>query len=226
MAWLLVQVDSKLKKIAVSGGTSVSLCDVVWIFGAAWFPDNTIVYSDVFKGIMRVSANGGTPEILVKGMTAFPQLLPDGKSLLFTGSSSKSQYGIFVQDLITGKRKELLAGGFAQYLPTGHLVYTLGNNLYAVPFKLDTREVKGGPVPVIEDLNYCYAVSDLGTLAYVSGEATRAARSKRTLVWVDRKGNEEPLHAPPNNYRLPKISPDGTKVALTVTLEDDREDKQ
>jgi Tol biopolymer transport system component len=40
------------------------------------------------------------------------------------------------------------------------------------------------------------------------------APPQRTLVWVDRKGKEEPLPAPPKYYRMPKISPDGTKVAL------------
>ena len=39
---------------------------------------------------------------------------------------------------------------------------------------------------------------------------------QRTLVWVDRKGKEEPIAATPNDYRTPRISPDGTKVALTV----------
>jgi hypothetical protein len=37
-----------------------------------------------------------------------------------------------------------------------------------------------------------------------------------TLVWVDRSGKEEPLAAPPNSFDSPRISPDGTKVALQV----------
>jgi Tol biopolymer transport system component len=41
----------------------------------------------------------------------------------------------------------------------------------------------------------------------------------RTLVWVDREGNEEPLGAPPNVYRQPDISPDGTKVALAANID-------
>jgi Tol biopolymer transport system component len=43
-------------------------------------------------------------------------------------------------------------------------------------------------------------------------------------VWVDREGREEPLNAPLNNYRYPKISPDGASVALTVVA--DRTDIQ
>jgi Tol biopolymer transport system component len=40
---------------------------------------------------------------------------------------------------------------------------------------------------------------------------------QRTLVWVDRKGKEEPLAAQPNDYRSPRISHDGTKVGMTIS---------
>jgi dipeptidyl aminopeptidase/acylaminoacyl peptidase len=38
---------------------------------------------------------------------------------------------------------------------------------------------------------------------------------QRSLVWVDRKGKEEPISAPTNAYSNLKLSPDGTRVALT-----------
>jgi hypothetical protein len=64
------------------------------------------------------------------------------------------------------------------------------------------------------------AVSDAGTLVYIpattSAAPEGASASGRTLVWVDRKGKEEPLAAPLNLYRFPKIPPDGTRVALGV----------
>ena len=40
----------------------------------------------------------------------------------------------------------------------------------------------------------------------------------RTLWWVDRNGNEERIPAPPKMYKTANISPDGTKVALTVGM--------
>ena len=102
------QTDNKLKKIAVGGGTPVVLCDVSYLFGAIWYADNTIVYSDVGKGIMRISANGGTPQILLRGSTLSPQLLPDGKSVLFTAAFGPPF--VAVQQLASGKRKELFPG--------------------------------------------------------------------------------------------------------------------
>ncbi len=211
------QADRKLKKIATSGGAPVALCDVTWVFGAIWYPDNTIVFSDVTKGVMRVSANGGNPETLITGMTAAPQLLPDGKSVLFTNVTAAPVYRIFLQPLASGKPRELFAGAAAVYLPTGYLVYWLENNLYAVPFDLDTLEVKGGAVPIVEGvIQPIYAVSNSGTLVYIPGTTSAAASDQRTLVWADRNGKEEPLAAPPNSYAYPKISPDGTRVALSV----------
>ena len=41
-----------------------------------------------------------------------------------------------------------------------------------------------------------------------------AQAAPRTLVWVDREGREEPLGAEPHAYMTPRLSPDGTRVAL------------
>jgi serine/threonine-protein kinase len=194
----------------------VTLCDVVSeVYGAVWYPDNRILFADATKGILSVSAEGGTPELLVKGISITPQLLPDGKSILFTDVSSQP-YRIVVQALKSGERKELFAGGGAQYLPTGHLVYWLQNNdnLFAVPFDLAKFEVGGAPVPVVEGVGVS-VLSDSGTLVFIPYRRAAAAPG-RTLVWVDRTGKEESLEVPPNMYLYPRISPDGTKLALSI----------
>ena len=54
-------------------------------------------------------------------------------------------------------------------------------------------------------------VASDGTLAYVSGGVAGASR---TLVWVDRQGRETPIPAPPRAYVYPRLSPDGTRVAV------------
>jgi serine/threonine-protein kinase len=215
--------DNKLKKIAISGGAPVTLCDVSLVVGANWDTDDKIVYEDYPIGISCVSANGGTPEVLLKEANPMlPQLLPDGRSLLFT--SGPTPYKIVIQSLQSGERKELFAGDTARYISTGHIIYGFGNNLLAVPFDLKTLKVTGGPIPVVQgvwraagDRAPHYAVSDSGTLVYMSGSTSAASPAQRTLVWVDRKGKEVPIAAPPNDYNFPNISPDGTKVALAIS---------
>jgi serine/threonine protein kinase len=214
------QADNKLKKIPISGGAPVTLCDVTWVYGANWYEDNTIVYSDVLAGIKRVSSNGGNSETLIEVPSACPQLLSDGKSIIFTDILTAPAYRIMGQFLDSGERKELFPGDSARYLPSGQIVYSLDSNLYAVPFDPDTLEVMGGPVPIIEGVIQ-EAISDSGTLIYIPGTINPDASGtgvtpQSTLVWVDRKGNEVPLPASSNDYQSLKISPDGTKVAVSM----------
>jgi serine/threonine protein kinase len=239
------QSDRKLKKVAISGGAPVALYDGGPLFGgASWDSAETIVYSDILSGgIKRISANGGTPESLIKasitnikeiGVPITPQMLPDGENLLFTSlfdQNAPDTHQIVIQSLKSGERKVLFKGGIAtRYLPTGHLLYVLANNnsgsLFAMPFNLDKLRVTGGPLPVLEGL-IAGAISNSGTLVYVSqpkiaaeskseAVAKGAASSGGTLVWVNRQGKEELLEAEPNEYGFFKISPDGTRVALTV----------
>ncbi len=80
----------------------------------------------------------------------------------------------------------------------------------------------GDPVQVVDDLAMAggaaeYSVSRAGTLLYVS--ALRSERP-RGLVWVDRHGHESPISAPPRVYSEPRLSPDGTRVALTIRDQD------
>jgi Tol biopolymer transport system component len=219
--------DRQLKKIGISGGAPVTLCSVMQPLGAWWNADDTIIYGQYpVSPIMRVSANGGTPEALIQpeaGLSIFPQVLPDGKSVLYTSSFSANQGRIMVQQFKSGEPKELFPGSMARYLPTGHIIYRLpnDNNLYAVAFDIDRLEVTGGHVPIVEGM-VVGAVSEAGTLAYIPGTSSSGASgNERTLVWVDREGNEESLGAPPNDYGYPKISPEGTRVALTVGGDND-----
>jgi len=224
----LSSTDNKLKKIATSGGTPVTLADVddVVFATANWNADGTIVYSSN-KGILRISSNGGAPEQLIKQVenapnTNEPQILPDGKSVLFSSVETLLPK-IKVQSLKSGESKELLQGYSAKYLPTGHIVYGSGNSLFAIRFDINALEVIGGPVSVVDGIlrNVTviqYAVSDSGTLVYIPATASdNTQSSQRTLVWVDRKGKEELLAAQPDDYGQPQISPDGTRVAMTVS---------
>jgi serine/threonine protein kinase len=218
--------DRQLKKISISGGASVTLCSISQgeLVGASWSANDTILFGQFPGDIMRVSANGGTPESLIKAKSIasiFPHVLPDGKSVLFTDTAGGGQARVMVQSLETGEAKELFAGETVGYLPTGHIVFGLpnDNNLFAVPFDVDTLEVKGGAVPIVEGVlgnGHQCAFSDAGTLVYIPGTTTAAESPKQTLVWVDMNGKEEPIAAPPNTYSQPKISPDGTRVALAV----------
>ena len=89
----------------------------------------------------------------------------------------------------------------------------------AQPFDADRLELKGDAIPMAEGVQFnsgtgkaAVSVSASGVLAYRLVQS--AAQNK--LVWVDRKGTEQPLAAPPHAYRNPRLSPDGQRVAVTI----------
>jgi serine/threonine-protein kinase len=83
-------------------------------------------------------------------------------------------------------------------------------------------EVMGGEFPVVEGVARAgitgsanYGIADTGMLAHVVG-SEGGITEERSLVWVDRNGNEESLGIRSGAYRYPRISPDGTNLALTI----------
>jgi hypothetical protein len=129
--WIGYYSRGKLKKIAVNGGAPSSLCDAPSVLGAWWSEDNTIAYGQFVGDIMRISATGGTPESIVKanfGSLADPQILPDGKSILYTLYAGPAEQKIMVRSVKSGETKELFPGFGARYVPTGHILYMLPNN--------------------------------------------------------------------------------------------------
>jgi serine/threonine-protein kinase len=234
--WVGFWQDGQLKKVSMTGGAAVSLCaarNPPW--GATWAADNTILYGQGGDGIWRVSGTGGKPENVVKveaeQVAHGPQLLPGGDAVLFTlarnGDWETAQ--IVAESLETGRRHVILEEGTdARYVPTGHLLYALGDTLLAVPFDVERLAVTGGPVPLVEGVGRApggltgaahFAVSSDGALVYVPTDAL--GEQLRTLVWVDRQEREEPLKAPPYPYFDPRLSPDGTRVALDRSDEED-----
>jgi dipeptidyl aminopeptidase/acylaminoacyl peptidase len=57
-----------------------------------------------------------------------------------------------------------------------------------------------------------FAIAPTGTLVFIPGTTAEP----RQLLWVDRNGSEERLAAPPRAYQSPRISPDGTKIAVNA----------
>ncbi|MDA2937576.1 protein kinase, partial [Acidobacteria bacterium AH-259-A15] len=230
--WVGFYAGGQLKKVSISGGAPVTLCEASNPYGASWGPDDTILFGQGPEGIWQVSGAGGTKEVLIsldstkKESAHGPQILPGGKAVLFTLGSGPSwdDAQIVVQSLETGERQVLISGGRdARYLPTGHLLYAREGTLLALPFDVARLEVTGGPVPLIEGIRQAnpdvtgvahFSFSGLGSLVYVPDIG---AETKHTLVWVDRQGQEEPLAAEPRRYGNPQLSPDGARLAIRVT---------
>jgi serine/threonine-protein kinase len=228
--WVGFLSTSEIKKIAVSGGPAITVCEFSGVpRGASWGDDNTITFAvnGPTGGLWRVSADGGKAERLLPaegGSYGFPSVLPGGRAVLFTveqgGQQANTQ--VAVVDLRNGARKTLIpAASSAEYVESGHLVFGSGGSLRAVRFDVGRLEVLGESVQLAEKVFVKpggatdYALTRGGALAYVTAES--GTPLPRSLVWVDRKGREEPLDMPQRLYGAPRISPDGTSVAISIT---------
>ena len=200
---------TQLKKVSVSGGAPVTLADVpANPTGASWGADDMILYGQP-DGIWQVPGASGTPELLIpvdEGERIHgPQMLPGGEWVLFTVATtgtSRDEAQIVVQSVTTRERTVLIAGRDGRYLPTGHLVYSLNSVLFAVPFDVGSRQVTGGPVPLVEGVREAastgaaqFSVSTTGSLVYIPGSG--GGTTVVTLTWVSRDGIEERIPAPP-----------------------------
>jgi serine/threonine-protein kinase len=220
--------DLTMRKVSVAGGPPISITRIGReMLGATWGPDGTIVFAanEVGTGLQRISAEGGQPTTLTTPhreggelMHAWPALLPGGRKVLYTIRGNNG-FRIGALDLETGKQKILVQSGTnPRYAPSGHLVYAVENTLRAVRLDVERLEVQGDSVPVLEGVltkglgGASFDIASDGTLVYVSG----ANFAPRRLVWVNRNGTREPIPAPLRSYVAPRLSPDGSRAAVSV----------
>jgi len=233
--WLGFWSDGKLMKVPAEGGIPAPLGDVLRPFGATWGDDNSIVFSSKSEsGLVKVSANGGEPEILTsfdrerqESGHRLPHFLPDGKGVLFTVVRHPWDLQPRVAVLEPTKRQWrylLEDAADARYVASGHVVFLRQGKLMAVPFDLDRRILTGQPVPVITSImqtlntnsaaNYTGAgqlsISDSGWLVYAPGGIV--PEPENSLVWVDQKGVEQHITSLRAEFTGARLSPDGRWV--------------
>ena len=163
-------------------------------------------------------------------------MLDHGHTILFTVASAQrggdrwDQGQIVTHTVGSAERKVVLRGGSAgRYVPTDHLAYMAGETLVVVPVDRTLR-VRGGPVPIIDGVRRfsagigspvaSFGFSANGSLVYISA-AAELTNPPRLLSIATRDGKLQPIALPPQSYRHPRISPDGTQLA--VETDDGRE---
>ena len=230
--WLAFFTQTGLMKVPAHGGTPATIVTTTERpAGGTWRADGTIVFA-TSAGLYQVSQNGGEQRLLIKPDAArqersyaWPQFMPNGRSVLFTVIfDSIDEAAIALHDLETREVKTLAKGGSAaRYAPTGHLLYASGRSLMAVAFDPETRQTRGTPLalPDIDVANTRdngaaeFALSDTGTLVFTSPPVS--GDDLRRLLWVDRNGKEEPLPLEPGRLMYPRVSPDGSRIALDIS---------
>jgi serine/threonine-protein kinase len=230
--WVGFFAQGKLKKTRVDGGEPISLCDAPASRGGSWGEDGNIIAAlDQQAGLSQIPPQGGgavavTELNLGAGETThrWPQVLPGGKAVLFFTTNVYGHYddaNLAVVSLKDRRTKILLkhAGMYPRYLPSGHLVYITKGALFALPFDPERLEVRGAPTLLWElanNPNLGFGHLDFsrnGTLAYRTGRT----EGLRSMQWLDGAGKTVSLGFEPAYYIMPRLSPDGRRVAYTVS---------
>src|SRR5215831_9715215 len=221
--------DGKLKKTDAFGRSVQVLCDAPNGRGGTWNRDGIILFSpDVFEGLYRVPANGGTPvevtRVDLSGLNfshRWPRFLPDGKHFLYLGANFTGRFerdSILLGSLESAESRLIVhASSNAAYAEPGYLLYRGEKGLVAHRFDLRSYTLQGDPLTINIEAQY-FANIDL-TLFDVAGKEMLVAQTgkgaaKSQFVWFDRNGKRVGAAGPPGSLSNPSLSPDGRRVAF------------
>ena len=219
--WLGFFAGGKMKKLALRGGAPVTLADAPSQRGADWGEDGSIVFAPIARaGLFLISENGGEPDALttpdekrLETSHINPRWLPGGRHVIYVARGETQADRSIVAFSLDERRSRVLLAGDAvpRYLSSGHLTLLHQGKLMTVPFSIERLALTGTPTPAVERVA-AYGVSDTGLLIYAPLNPAPGAR----LVWVNRQGHTADVGAPIRDYRNPRLSHDGQRVALTV----------
>jgi Tol biopolymer transport system component/tRNA A-37 threonylcarbamoyl transferase component Bud32 len=222
--WIAYSGNAEVWKVPVDGGTPIELARCV---DPVWEDMDTLICLAPNWGLGRFPSSGGVVEQLTVPDTAAgeighwaPDPLPGGKAVLFT-SYRRPVSRIEAIDLTTGRRQVVVENAFfARYARSGHVLFVRDSALFAIRFDPATLRTEGSPVPVLDDVasrpsdaRAGVAISENGTLAVLRQSEWQV---DTRVVWVGRDGREAPAIQSPGAYSGPRLSPDGSRILLTV----------
>ena len=105
----------EVKKVSLEGGGLSVICETGQqrhLHGGTWGLDGNVFFGHCAHGLEKVSAMGGSAEIVARAFVSpeernlmYPQLLPGGEVLLFTIANNPEDSRIAVYSMTTGEKK-------------------------------------------------------------------------------------------------------------------------
>ncbi|MEP6995649.1 MAG: protein kinase, partial [Acidobacteriota bacterium] len=213
----------KLKRIDLSGGTAVPICDVPAGGGKSgtWGAGGDILFTSVQGArLYRVAAAGGTPTSVIepdpsRGETRinWPWFLPDGKRFLYNLRLRDGGGNLMLAEPGKAPRMIVSMSSVVQYSDPGYLVYAREGALLGQRFDGKRGRLEGEPFSIAEHVSYffssgqaSFAASPSGTLAYQPHDDVSR------LAWIDRAGRSLETLGPPGNYLNVAVASDGRRI--------------
>jgi len=221
--WIGFFADGKLKKIPAQGGTvEVVVPSMAFLRGAAWGPDNSILFSNDTGNLYRVTAAGGQANAITKlgqneSSHRFPQFLPDGRHFLFAIPGAPSALSVGSTGDTSVKKLPDRISNSAVYVPPGYLLFVEGTTLFGQRFDASSLETSGPPFPIAEragrasTFKSAISASSTGVIAYAAILAPRG-----NLTWIDRGGQRLNTVGSEGYYSDFRISPNEKSLAASL----------
>ena len=156
------------------------------------------------------------------------QFFPDGRQFLFYIQGTEETRGIYLGSLDSSEPTRLTpADSAGAYIPPGWLLFMRQGTLVARRFDLERRELQGDAVTVADAVGLdsngnvgAFSVSATGLVAYRTGAVSRSQ-----LTWFDRTGKTLGTFGAvdDNNLQSPELSPDGRRVAVRRTVQNNQD---
>ena len=215
--------DDRLKRVSLSGGDAVTICEAGFGGGGSWNQDGIIVFAPgIDTPLMQVSASGGTSTPATQLDTAqgesahmAPVFLPDGRRFLFSLFGG-GRSGIFVGMLGSPEIRAVTTfDAVPQFVAPDLLLFVqTEGQLAGQRLEMTRLELVGDVIPIAEGVetngpNASFAASANGTIVYWSGSETITQPT-----WMMRDGKVVGTLGSPGPWVNLVISSSGRQVGI------------
>ena len=223
--WIAFFANRKIKKVALAGGTPLTVSDFAEGLGLGWEGNDSILFNPGrVAGIWRVPAAGGAPEAVTtvqagENSHRDPEGLPGGKAILYATNTGPGAMLVYAQSLETGERRLIDRGANPHYLRSGHIAYVQDGSLMVAPFDTARLEKTGTATVVLTGVRQTavgtaqIAFSQTGAMVYVPSVS---GGRRDTVVWVDSSGTEVPTTLSGEAFLMPRLAPDLQRIAIAI----------
>ncbi|MEP6509416.1 MAG: protein kinase, partial [Gemmatimonadales bacterium] len=229
--WVLFEAGGSLKKVRLDGSAPITITSAASNNGADWtIKDEILIGSEgTFHGLSKVSAAGGelvefSKPDSSKGESNYlwPIASPDGKNVVFTrwkGSLASADLATVPSD--GGDVVPVGVKGIRPLAVFDRTLVYLREDAVVMAIHLDRtlRRGEGSPVPVLDPVNVI-AGNNGNSGIFVSRDGaliTSRGGTKSQLAWVAKDGSASVITSESKRYSHPRLSPDGSRIAVTVT---------
>jgi Tol biopolymer transport system component len=216
-----------LKALNLADGSVSDICKVSNnALGATWTSDGRVIVAQDDQ-LFVAPAAGGELRVMTRMKesvpVAFPQLLPDGRHVLFYSRDLSGGWAAAANVKTGDVRRLAPSNGAAVFAAPNRLLYVRGASVVAQTFDPARLALDGepevvangvGPGALVTTPESTIAASPTGVLAFITERAGRAGQ----LTWFDRAGRSERSMRPSGEgeYLNPSISPNGDRVAVNL----------